>query len=60
MPRTDVNRYIWQYIRDHELQNPDNRREILPNPALAEVLQTDGPVHMLALPGLLNPHLHRP
>jgi len=32
--RTDVTRYIAQYIKDNDLQNPDARREILPDAVL--------------------------
>ena len=32
--RTDVTRYITTYIKDHDLQNPDHRREIVPDASL--------------------------
>lgn len=32
--RTDVTRHITSYIKEHDLQNPDYRREILPDAAL--------------------------
>jgi chromatin remodeling complex protein RSC6 len=32
--RTDVTRYITTYIKDHDLQNPEHRREIVPDAVL--------------------------
>ena len=32
--RTDVTRYITSYIKEHDLQNPEHRREIVPDAAL--------------------------
>jgi len=32
--RTDVTRYITSYIKEHDLQNPEHRREIIPDAAL--------------------------
>lgn len=33
--RTDVTRYITSYIKDKDLQNPEHRREIIPDDALS-------------------------
>ena len=38
--RTDVTKYITTYIRDNNLQNPEHRREIIPD---AELLKVFGP-----------------
>ena len=35
--RTDVTRYITTYIKDHDLQNPEHRREIIPDASLKEL-----------------------
>lgn len=35
--RTDVTRYITTYIKDHDLQNPDHRREIVPDASLKKL-----------------------
>jgi upstream activation factor subunit UAF30 len=32
---------IWDYIRSHDLQNPENRREILADDKLKDVFGTD-------------------
>lgn len=36
--RTEVTKYINSYIKEHDLQNPDNRREIRPDATLKKVL----------------------
>jgi chromatin remodeling complex protein RSC6 len=35
--RTDVTRYITSYIKEHDLQNPEHRREIVPDAALTKL-----------------------
>lgn len=35
--RTDVTRYITSYIKEHDLQNPEHRREIIPDATLKKV-----------------------
>jgi len=41
LPRGEVVSKVWDYIRSHELQNPQNRREILADDALAKVFGKD-------------------
>jgi len=36
--RTDVTKYVMQYIKEKGLENPDNRRQIWPDDALWELL----------------------
>ncbi len=37
--RTDVTREIWKYIKEHNLQNPDDRREIICDEKLLTVIK---------------------
>jgi len=37
LPRTEVVSKVWDYIRKHKLQNPENKREIIADPKLAAV-----------------------
>ena len=39
--RVEVTKYICEYIKEHNLQNPANKREIIPNPALQKLLGYD-------------------
>lgn len=36
--RVEVTKYICDYIREHNLQNPQDRRQIIPDPALQKLL----------------------
>lgn len=59
MPRTQVQKKLWEYIKKHDLQNPKNRREILPDAALGAVLGSK-PVSMFEMTRLVNKHLKSP
>ena len=37
LPRGEVVSKVWEYIKKHELQNPENRREILADDTLEAV-----------------------
>lgn len=39
--RVDVTKFICNYIREHNLQNPSDRREIRPDQALSKLLRYD-------------------
>jgi len=39
MPRTEVTKRVWEYIRTHNLQNPSDRREIVCDEKLFAVLK---------------------
>jgi len=41
LPRTEVVSKIWEYIKAHNLQNPENRREILADDKLRKVFGKD-------------------
>lgn len=59
--RTEVTRYIIKYIKDNELQNPENRRIIMPNDELKELLgstETDE-VNYFNIQKFMNKHFHK-
>ncbi|CAN4114656.1 unnamed protein product [Withania somnifera] len=41
MPRTEIVKQLWVYIRKHNLQDPGNKRKIICNDALRAVFETD-------------------
>jgi chromatin remodeling complex protein RSC6 len=41
LPRGEVVSKVWEYIKSNNLQNPENRREILADDRLAKVFGTD-------------------
>ena len=57
IPRTEAVKKLWGYIRRHDLQNPNNRRNILADDKLRKVFGKNE-VSMLELAGILNRHLH--
>jgi len=48
---------IWEYIRKHELQNPENKREIIADPALKKVFGNRDKVTMFEMNKYLAQHL---
>ena len=56
LTRSQATKGIWDFIKKHKLQNPANKRMIVPNAALKAVFgKTE--VNMLEIAGLLNKHL---
>jgi chromatin remodeling complex protein RSC6 len=56
LPRGQVVSKIWEYIRSHNLQNPENRREILADDKLRKVFGKDK-VTMFEMNKHLTAHL---
>jgi len=56
LPRTEVTKRLWDYIKAHNLQNPANKRNILCDPSLKAVMGKDE-VTMFEMTGLVGKHL---
>jgi upstream activation factor subunit UAF30 len=56
MPRTEVTKAIWVYIKKNNLQNPENKRNILADEKLKKVFGKDE-VTMFEMTKLLSAHL---
>ncbi|HYD76479.1 SWIB/MDM2 domain-containing protein [Ramlibacter sp.] len=56
LPRTEVTKRIWDYIKAHNLQNPANKRNILCDDKLKAVMGKDE-VTMFEMTGLVGKHL---
>ena len=41
LPRTQVTKKIWEYIKDHDLQDPSDRRYIICDDRLREIFNQD-------------------
>jgi len=55
--RTEVTKYIIKYIQENNLQNPENKREILPDNELKQLLNNKKePVTYFSIQRLMNPH----
>lgn len=57
MPRTEVTKKIWVYIKKNKNQDPNNLRNIIPDANLAKVFGTSKPVNMFQMTKLINKHL---
>lgn len=57
LSRGDVTKKVWEYIKAHQLQDPSNKRRILPDAKLGKIFGTQEPVDMFAMAKLLSPHL---
>ncbi|NGX38136.1 MAG: DNA topoisomerase 1 [Chlamydiae bacterium] len=56
LSRPDTTKKLWEYIKKHDLQDPKNKRMIVPDAKLAKVLGKD-PIDMMKLAGALTKHL---
>ncbi|MBI3723632.1 hypothetical protein HY251_06720 [bacterium] len=57
MPRTEVTKKLWAYIKKHGLQDPKAKRNINADEALKRVLGGKGRVDMFEMTRLVNKHL---
>jgi len=56
MPRTQVTKKIWDYIKKHNLQDPSNRRMIIADDKLRPIFGKDK-VSMFEMTKLVSNHL---
>ena len=57
MPRTEVTKKLWDYIKKNKLQDPVNRREINADENLRAVFGGKNKVSMFEMTKLVNKHL---
>ena len=57
MPRTEVTKKLWQYIKKHGLQDKKNRRNINADASLKAVFGGRGTVNMFEMTKLVSKHL---
>ncbi|MDQ5955386.1 MAG: hypothetical protein QG621_389 [Patescibacteria group bacterium] len=57
MPFPEVVKNLWVYIKKHDLQDPKNKRSIVPDEKLAKVFGSSAPVNMMKMSGLVFKHL---
>lgn len=57
LSRTEVIKEVWGYIKEHNLQDPKNKRLIVPDSKLDKVFGSKEPLDMFKLAGVLNKHL---
>ncbi len=57
MPRTEVMKKLWDYIKKHKLQDPQNKRNIIPDQKLAKVFGSTAPINMFKMTSKVSTHL---
>ena len=57
LPRSQVVKKLWEYIKKHNLQNPANKRNILADDKLKKIFGGKGEVTMFEMTKLVSPHL---
>lgn len=57
MPRTEVTKKLWAYIKKNKLQDEKNRRNINPDEKLQKVFGGKKAVNMFEMTKLVNKHL---
>lgn len=60
MPRTEVTKQVWVYIKKHKLQDTKNKRVINPDAKLAKVLGGTTPIDMFKMTSKISKHLSEP
>lgn len=59
LPRTEVTKKIWEYIKAHKLQDENNKRLIVPDEKLEKVFGAKDPIDMMQLSSKLTKHLSK-
>ena len=57
MPRSQVVKKLWEYIKKHDLQNPANKRNILADDKLKAIFGGKGEVTMFEMTKLVSKHM---
>jgi chromatin remodeling complex protein RSC6 len=57
LPRTEVTKKIWEYIRKHNLQDPNDKRSIRADDKLKRIFGGKSSVSMFEMTKLVNAHL---
>ncbi|XP_077233755.1 upstream activation factor subunit UAF30-like [Tasmannia lanceolata] len=56
IPRTQALKQIWAYIKEHNLQDPENKKIIVCDEKLKKIFAGKDRVGFLEISGLINPH----
>jgi chromatin remodeling complex protein RSC6 len=57
MPRTEVTKKLWAYIKAHKCQDTKNKRNINPDDKLSKVFGVKKAVNMFEMTKLVSKHL---
>lgn len=59
MPRTEITKKLWDYIRKHKLQDEKNKRQINPDQKLAKVIGSES-IDMFQMTSKVSKHIKEP
>jgi chromatin remodeling complex protein RSC6 len=57
LPRTEITKRLWAYIKEHGLQDARNKRMINPDAKLRPVVDGQEQISMFDLPKLVSRHI---
>jgi len=57
LPRGQVVKKLWEHIKKHNLQNPQNKRNIMADDKLKKIFGGKGEVSMFEMTKLVSAHL---
>lgn len=57
MPRTEVTKALWAYIKENNLQDPENKRNIKADDKLRKIFDGKDVVNMFEMTKLVSKHL---
>jgi chromatin remodeling complex protein RSC6 len=57
LPRTELTKKVWEYVREHQLQDAQDRRRIRADDKLRAVFNGQDSASMFELTKLVNRHL---
>lgn len=58
LPRTEVIKKLWVYIKKHHCQDAKNKRNIVPDEKLAKVFGSKNPIDMFQMTKKVSKHIH--
>lgn len=57
LPRNQVMKKVWDYIKEHKLQDEKDKRIINPDDKLTKLFGSSDPVQMFKMTGMISPHI---
>jgi len=57
LSRGEITKKLWEYIKAHNLQDPDNKQMIVPDAKLEKVFGNKEPLHMMKLAGIISKNI---
>ncbi|CRH25107.1 SWIB/MDM2 domain-containing protein [Chlamydia trachomatis] len=57
MPRTEIIKKMWDYIKENGLQDPTNKRNIMKHEPFSQVFGTEKPIDMFQMTKMVSQHI---